>query len=146
MNPLRVSKGDLAAEIGIPRARLGKYLRHQTVMPYPLLARAHEILDGWEADPASKPAPLAKGRQSTAYDIPPPEPATDLPTVDADPGCVHHWVIEAAETRPGPYSLGACRKCGGRRAFSNSYASESWMHQRDASARRTAKSRRGNDG
>ena len=35
------------------------------------------------------------------------------------PECRHHWLIEAAGSRPGGKSLGVCRQCGAERLFAN---------------------------
>jgi hypothetical protein len=36
--------------------------------------------------------------------------------IGGDPNCVHHWVIDSPA---GSVSMGLCRVCGARRAFSN---------------------------
>ena len=36
--------------------------------------------------------------------------------IGGDPECVHHWVIDSPA---GSVSMGLCRVCGARRAFSN---------------------------
>ena len=39
------------------------------------------------------------------------------------PECAHHWVIEPAE---GPFSEGACRKCGEVKTFINYIERHDW--------------------
>jgi hypothetical protein len=39
--------------------------------------------------------------------------------------CVHHWIIEPAN---GPFSDGACKRCGATRDFRNSLESLVWEH------------------
>ena len=38
--------------------------------------------------------------------------------------CVHHWIIDLPT---GPYSNGACKKCGEQKEFSNRLPESTWI-------------------
>lgn len=57
-------------------------------------------------------------RRGTATRDRRPEPVAREPVqiIGGDPQCVHHWVIDSPA---GSASMGFCKLCGARRAFSN---------------------------
>ena len=48
-------------------------------------------------------------------------------TVETEPSCCHHWVIQPAD---GPISNGSCQVCGETREFKNYVESATWGDSR----------------